>query len=80
VAWFNAVNQNGGVDASGKTIMDCPEYRRDMAKRHPFTVVAAEDAGSTVGPYLGQAAENFKAIFGEKSHLDGKVTIHAPKE
>jgi len=74
-AYFNAIDQNGGV-IDGKTIMDDPEYRRDMMKRHPEIVVAAEKAGARVGPFTGRARANFEAIFGQKSKYDGVVAVN----
>lgn len=73
-AYFNAIDRNGGVDASGQTIWSDSGFRNDMKKRHPETVVAAEKAGDTIGPYLGPAADNFRAIFGE-SKFDGVVAL-----
>lgn len=64
-AYMNAIDMNGGVDDSGKTIWSDSEFRRDMMKRHPEIVVAAEKAGNTVGAFTGQSAENFRSIFGE---------------
>lgn len=64
-AYFNAIDRNGGVDGSGKTIWRDPEFCRDMMKRHPEIAVASEKAGGRVGPFLGRAAANFERIFGK---------------
>jgi hypothetical protein len=73
-AYFNAIDRNGGVDESGKTVWSDTEYRRDMMKRHPEIVVEAEKAGNTIGPFTGPAAGNFNRIFGE-GRFDGVVSV-----
>jgi hypothetical protein len=64
-AYFNAVDRNGGVDDSGKTIWSDSGFRKDMMKRHPEIVVAAEKAGCTVGPMMGRDRKNYSDIFGK---------------
>lgn len=73
-AYFNAIDRNGGVDESGKHIWHDPEFRRDQMKDNPEIVVKAIKAGNTIGPFIGPAADNFKAIFGE-GKLDGVVSL-----
>ena len=34
-AYFNAIEVNGGVDSSGKTVWDDKGFVGDMARRHP---------------------------------------------
>jgi len=35
IAYFNAINANGGVNREGKSVWDDPEYISDMKRRHP---------------------------------------------
>lgn len=74
-AYFNAIERNGGVDADGNHIWNAdPSFRKDMMKRHPESVVEADKAGNSIGPFIGPSAENFKRIFGD-SELDHVVVL-----
>jgi len=54
--YHNAVLMNGGVDDSGKTCWDDPEFCSDMDRRHPEITVRNERDVIRIGPLVRQGA------------------------
>jgi hypothetical protein len=74
VAYFNAINVNGGVRPDGKTVWDDPEFVRDMKRRHPEI-----DVNPDQGPVRRGMVSRFGRVKERTTYYpDGrKVTVRA---
>lgn len=72
VAFFNAVNANGGVSSDGKTVWDDPNYVADMKRRHP-EINPSPDRGLVTG-----MVSRFGRVKSRTYYRNGeKVTVQA---
>ena len=72
VAFFNAINANGGVDKNGKTVWDDPAFVSDMKRRHPEC-----DPAPSRGIVRGMVSHFGRVKERTYYRPDGKVTVTA---
>ena len=70
IAFFNAVNANGGVSKDGKTVWDDSEYVADMKRRHP-EIDPCPDKGIVRGLVCRHGRVKERTYY----RPDGKVTV-----